>query len=409
MSIASSKSEDKAPTRNLYIVLFATSLAIISMIGIDIYVPALDEIQSDFNTTAAMVGISMPAFFAGTFATQLIYGPISDVVGRKPVLLVGLCLFLLGTVACLVAGSIELFLAGRFVQAFGVCSTAVLWQPIVTDTYPDDEVRVKAIFGIVMSFIGISPALAPLLGGWITEILGWRAVFIVLFALAAALLLFSMVAFSETLDETRKRSAHPRGIVSSLKELASAPVFYIYAGAVGLTVGAYMSYLTIAPFSLSALGYSPLQIGVHFIPLAMLFGLGGAAGKIAGGRLSEVGLLRLGGVIMLGAGILFYVTLNTASVQSIFDYLVPFGILTFSFGIVIPTGSAMAIHHFRKISGACSSGMNFTTSLAAFASTLIASLLYAGHLFNAMTMIIVVNSAFVLLFLLLLKEEPAAE
>ena len=404
MSVATSKSENTSPTSNWYILLFATALAIISMVGIDIYVPALDQIQADFGTTAAMVGLSMPAFFAGTFATQLFYGPVSDALGRKPVLLVGLCLFLLGTVACIGADGIEMFLVGRFLQAFGICSTAVLWQPIVTDTFPDDEKRVKSIFGVVMSFIGISPALAPLLGGWITETFGWRAVFMLLFLMAAALLLFSVVAFSETLNETRKQKMHQLGIVSSLKELASSPLFYIYAGAVGLTVGAYMSYLTIAPFSLSALGYSPLEIGVHFIPLAMLFGLGGAMGKVFGGRLSEIALLRVAGVIMLAAGIVFHVNLNATPDQDIFDYLLPFGVLTFSFGIIIPTGSAMAIHHFRRISGACSSGMNFVTSVAAFVCTLIASLLYGEFLYSSMTIIIVANSVLVLIFLSLLNE-----
>ncbi|WP_319773593.1 multidrug effflux MFS transporter [Breoghania sp.] len=405
MTIISSERGRTRPSGNRNILIFATSLAIISMIGIDIYIPAFDVMQSDFLTSEAMIGLSMPAYFAGTFATQLFYGPISDLVGRKPVLLSGLVIFLLGTLGCVFAGSVELFLVARFVQAFGVCATAVLWQPIVTDTHAGDEAKVKAVFGFVMSFIGISPALAPLLGGWLTETFGWRSVFVFLLAFGGCVLLFASVAFQETLDVGRKRKMSSRGVFSALGDLATTPVFYIYALAVGLTVGAYMSYLTIAPFSLAKLGYSPLEIGIHFIPLAMLFGLGGAVHKIAGARLSEVNLLRLASLLMLCAGIGFYVNLNSGAQAGLFDYLVPFGVLTFTFGIIIPTGSAMAIQHFHRISGTCSSGMNFTTSVAAFVSTLVASLYYGAYQHNAMLYVIIVNAGAVLVLLLMLRSD----
>ncbi len=405
MTTISSKRGRAHPSGNRNILIFATSLAIISMIGIDIYIPAFDVMQSDFLTTEAMIGLSMPAYFAGTFATQLFYGPISDLVGRKPVLLSGLAIFMLGTVGCVLAGSIEVFLIARFVQAFGVCATAVLWQPIVTDTHAGDEAKIKAVFGFVMSFIGISPALAPLLGGWMTETFGWRSVFALLLAFGGFVLVYAAFAFHETLDGGRKRKMSSRGVFSSLGELARTPVFYVYALAVGLTVGAYMSYLTIAPFSLAKLGYSPLEIGIHFIPLAMLFGLGGAAHKVVGARVSEANLLRFASLLMLCAGIGFYLNLNSGRDAGLFDYLVPFGVLTFTFGIIIPTGSAMAIQHFHRISGTCSSGMNFTTSVAAFLSTLVASLNYGAYQHNAMLFVIIVNAAVVSVLFLLLRSD----
>ena len=405
MTALTGNTEDKTSKNVAFVTFFATLLAIISMVGIDIYVPAFDEIQTDFNTTAAMVGISIPAYFAGTLVIQLIYGPVSDFIGRKPVLLFSLILFSLGTVGCIFAVSIEMFLVARFVQAFGVCAAAVLWQPIVTDSFPGDDSKIKSVFGFVMIFVGVSPALAPLFGGWITETFGWRAIFVFLLIMAIALLVLTLTTFTETLDPERRKGARPLSVLSSLGKLAKAPIFYVYAISVGLTVGAYMSYLTIAPFALAELSYSPVQIGMHFIPLAMLFGIGGAAGKIASGKLSEKLVLQLAALLMLAAAIYFRISLIRSDSLTIYSYLIPFAFLVFSFGIIIPMGSAMAIQHFNSISGTCSSGMNFVTSVAAFASTLIASLLYADHQHHSMTGVMLVNAALVFLVLFFLRKD----
>ncbi len=383
----------KTPS-TMTVAAFAASLAIVSMIGIDIYVPALGAIQADLRTSAESVALSIPAYFAGTFASQLFYG-------RKPVLMFSLLVFCLGTLACVFAASVEMFLLARFVQAFGVCGAAVLWQPIVTDSFPGDDAKVKTVFGFVMPFIGISPALAPLLGGWVTLAFGWRLVFVLLLGFALLLSMVTLFGFAETRGAARGKTAVLREAGSALARLAAAPTFYIYAIAVGLTVGAYMSYLTIAPFSLAALGYSPLQIGLHFLPLAAMFGLGGAVGKWVGRTVSEVNLLRGAAIVMVAAGIGFHVVLSGP--PGLAGYMIPFGILSLTFGI-IPNASAMAVQHFRAIAGTCSSGMNFTTSLAAFASTLAGSLLYAQFGNAAMTATIMVNSIGVLIVLMVLRQ-----
>lgn len=393
-----------------FFLLFSALLAIMSMIGTDIYLPAFSTIQQDLNTTAALVGMSMSAYFFGTMLTQLVYGPISDFIGRKPILIFGLSIFLLGTLGCIFSETIEWFLLSRFIQAFGVCATAVIWQPIVMDVFSDDEAKIKSTFNFVMSFVGISPALAPLLGGWITETFGWRQVFVFLVLLASLLLLITTFVFKETLTLEQREDKKVSYVFSSFKTLLSSYRFYIYAIAVGSTVGAYMAYLTIVPFSLSTLGYSPSVIGLHFIPLAMIFGLGGAVSGLLGKKFSDAHVLRIGSTVMLAGSLLLAASLHYSQTElTLLHYLLPMGVITCTFGIVIPTGSSVAIQHFKSISGTCSSGMNFITSALAFIATFTASFLYNQYGDNAMTMTMIASSFIGLLALLQLKPEPEME
>jgi len=171
-----------------------------------------------------------------------------------------------------------------------------------------------------------------------------------------------------------------------------------------------MSYLTVAPFSRASLGYSPLQIGLHFILPAMFFGLGGAVGGILGKKISDNNVLRLASLIMLCGSVLFALVLaNYQASLTIYHYMLPFSLLTFTFtfGIVIPTGSVVAIQYFREISGTCSSGMNFMTSLLAFVTTLTVSLLYEMFHDVAMTTTLLICAAISLTVLFVIRDNTA--
>lgn len=145
--------------------VWLAGLSVLGFLATDMYLPAFAAIQADLQTPASAVSASLSLFLAGFAAAQLLWGPLSDRYGRKPVLLIGLTIFALGSLGMLWVENAAMLLVLRFVQAVGVCAAAVIWQALVTDYYPSQ--KVNRIFATIMPLVGLSPATAPLLGSWL--------------------------------------------------------------------------------------------------------------------------------------------------------------------------------------------------------------------------------------------------
>ncbi|STV89204.1 transport protein [Klebsiella michiganensis] len=167
--------------------VWLAGLSVLGFLATDMYLPAFAAMQQDLNTSAASVSASLSLFLAGFALGQLFWGPLSDRYGRKPVLLSGLAIFAIGCLGMLWVRDANLMLALRFIQALGVCAAAVTWQAMVTDYYPAQ--RTNRIFAAIMPLVGLSPALAPLLGSWLLVHFEWQAIFAVLFAITLLLML----------------------------------------------------------------------------------------------------------------------------------------------------------------------------------------------------------------------------
>lgn len=152
--------------------VWLAGLSVLGFLATDMYLPAFAAIQSDLQTPASAVSASLSLFLAGFAVAQLLWGPLSDHYGRKPILLLGLSIFALGSLGMLWVENATGLLVLRFVQAVGVCAASVIWQALVTDYYPSQ--KVNRIFATIMPLVGLSPALAPLLGSWIWYIFSGR-------------------------------------------------------------------------------------------------------------------------------------------------------------------------------------------------------------------------------------------
>lgn len=166
--------------------VWLAGLSVLGFLATDMYLPAFSAIQQDLNTSAASVSASLSLFLAGFAIGQLFWGPLSDRYGRKPILLTGLAIFAISCLGMLWVRDATLMLVLRFIQAIGVCAAAVTWQAMVTDYYPAQ--RTNRIFATIMPLVGLSPALAPLLGSWLLAHLEWQAIFATLFAIALLLM-----------------------------------------------------------------------------------------------------------------------------------------------------------------------------------------------------------------------------
>ncbi|RWW91245.1 hypothetical protein BHE74_00000173 [Ensete ventricosum] len=156
-------------------------------LAMDMYLPAFGAMGEQLQIGAGAVGASLSIFLAGFALGQLLWGPLSDRLGRKPILLAGLSLFVLGCAGMFWVETAPQLLALRFMQAIGVCSAAVSWQALVIDRYPADKAH--RVFASIMPLMSLSPALAPLLGAMVLNHFGWQAIFGVLLGVSLLLLL----------------------------------------------------------------------------------------------------------------------------------------------------------------------------------------------------------------------------
>ena len=165
-------------------------LSMLGFLATDMYLPSFETIRADFATTQSLIGLSLSVFLLGMALGQVVYGPLSDRIGRIKVLVGGMVLFSLASIACSLAPNIEVFLAARFVQALGACSATVIWQAVVVDRY-DGKVS-ERVFATIMPLVALSPALAPLLGAMLEHQLGWRSIFIALVGFGAVLAIMTL-------------------------------------------------------------------------------------------------------------------------------------------------------------------------------------------------------------------------
>lgn len=241
-----------------------------------IYTPALPDVTKSLGTTAFLVEATLAIYFLGFALGVLVWGAISDWIGRKPTMLVGICFYGIATIVCGQTSSIETLLAWRFFQAFGASVGSIITQTILRDAY-DGKERAK-LFSIMSGALAFSPAIGPLLGGFITQYFGWRANFISLSVLAGILLAWTFLSLKETRPEKTVMLSLTQMKALARSMLTSRQLWghvFLISGTNGILFGFYQE----APFVfIEQLGVSPCVYGC--------FGLLIAGATLAASRVS---------------------------------------------------------------------------------------------------------------------------
>ena len=249
-------------------ILLLGSLTAFGAVTIDLYLPALPQIGRSLAASPASVQYTMSAFFVGMAIGQLIYGPVSDRVGRRPALLFGCVVYVVASLACAFAPSIEWLIAGRFAQALGACCGQVLARAVVRDRY--GHVESARILSLLVLVLAVAPMLAPAAGGLLISIASWHATFYVLAAfgvLIGGAVYFRLV---ESRSEATAVQARAESPLRSYLDLLGRRrlVGYILAGA--LQGAVLFSYIASAPeLIINIWGFSPLDFGWLFPVLAV--------------------------------------------------------------------------------------------------------------------------------------------
>jgi DHA1 family bicyclomycin/chloramphenicol resistance-like MFS transporter len=234
-----------SPNKNFHLILILGLLTAIGPFSIDMYLPAFPDIAKGLNTSIAQVTLSLSSFFIGISAGQLLYGPLLERYGRKKPLYVGICIYILASLGCSMATSIHALIILRLLQALGGCVGMVAARAMVRDLF---EVKENArIFSTLMLVVAISPIIAPTLGGYITAVLGWRFVFIMLMIVGLVILAGVYFLLPESKQPDPNFSLKPRPILNSFTSVIRHPQFYTYALTAAISAAGLYAYLGGSP------------------------------------------------------------------------------------------------------------------------------------------------------------------
>jgi len=231
--------------RYFFLILILGTLTALSPFSIDMYLPGFPAIARALNTTIEQVDRSLSSFFIGLACGQLLYGPLMDRFGRKKPLYFGLGLYILISIGCFSATSINLLIILRFVQAIGSCAAGVAAMAMVRDIFPvKDNAKVFALLVLVL---GASPMIAPTAGSYLTAAFGWQSVFIVLMSIAILILIAVVFTLPESYENDPSFSLKPLPIITNFISVIRIPQFYTYAITTSLAFAGLFAYVAGSP------------------------------------------------------------------------------------------------------------------------------------------------------------------
>lgn len=350
-----------------------TWFACLSMLGFlatDMYLPAFATIQEEFGTTQSLIGLSLSIFLLGMALGQLIYGPLSDRIGRIKVLIGGMTLFSLASVLCAFAPNVEMFLVARFAQALGACSATVIWQAVVVDRY-EGKVS-ERVFATIMPLVALSPALAPLAGAMLEGQFGWRSIFVSLVGFGAVLAIMSLKE-TESAPTVKNHEKVFVQLKKDYKQILSSKKFIGNMLIFAACSAAFFAYLTGSPFIMGAMGYSGADIGLSYAPQTVGFIVGGYGCRALLAKYESKKILPwLLTLFFTTVAMMFLISLST-SPTSIWPILLPFCFLAVANGAVYPIVVSQALSEFRNCSATAAGLLNFMQTMVCVAASALVS------------------------------------
>lgn len=351
----------KPDSRAMTVLLaFMTAIGPITM---DIYLASMPHIGEAFGASAGAVQLTLSLYVVGFAMAQILYGPLSDFRGRRPLLLGGFALYLIATAACAMATSIEMLIVARLVQAIGAAGPIILARAVVRDLYVG--IQAARQLGLMSAIMGVTPIGAPIVGGVLQAWFGWRATFIFMAIIGLVLALAAYLYLPETNSRPRAPAPTARGILGSFRVVARNKAFMSYATMLALSYAGVFAFLSGSSHVLQKqFGVSSIEFGLTFALCSLSY----IAGNWMGSRLvSKRGLermIRLGKNILLAAGalqLLGYWLLP----QEMFALVVPQMLYFLGSGLMVPQFIAGALMPFPDRAGAASSLMGFVQMTSA--------------------------------------------
>ena len=347
-----------APARGrLWLIITLGALSGFGPLCLDMYLPALPELPADLSSTSSAAQLTLSACIIGLAVGQLITGPLSDKVGRRLPLLVGVGLFVLTSAVCALTTSMTVLIGVRFLQGAAGAAGIVVGRAVVADMFAGKVAA--AYFSAIATINGLAPILAPVIGGQVLVVGTWRTVFWVLTGIGAALFVLSAVVITETLPPERRVGGGFGGTLSAFGTLLRdrGYVGCVLAGA--MVTAAMFGYISASPFLLQeGFGLSAQWFSACFALNAVGIILATQAGRMLLRITTSFVLLTVGVYQALVGAILLTVTLAVG--WGLAMVLVSLFVMVSAVGFALPHASAIAMDRHRRIAGSASALLGLT-------------------------------------------------
>jgi DHA1 family bicyclomycin/chloramphenicol resistance-like MFS transporter len=347
------------------VILILSLLLGLQPITTDLYLPALPALTASFGVVPAQAQLTLTALLLAFGASQLFWGPLSDRVGRRKVLLIGLAGYTLAAIGSALAGSIEVMVFWRTLQGAFMGAGTVCARAIVRDLYAPQEGARAMSKGL--SGLGVAACLSPWIGGLLAEWFGWRTTLFALTVMGAITLLVVLRYFQETLHERHPEALQPAVLLRTARGIVGNRSFWTYASLSTASFGGLFCILSASSFVfINLLGTSPTFYGVLLLLLSAFYIGGTMLCRRMIQRFSVQRSVMIGGALSLtGGGLMLAFAL--AGVSSVWSIMVPAFIFMLGHGVHQPCGQSGAVGPFPHAAGAASALNGFLMMLAAFA------------------------------------------
>jgi DHA1 family bicyclomycin/chloramphenicol resistance-like MFS transporter len=379
------------PNVNVSHCILLTVLVLLSANGLiasDINLPGMEIAALALHAPISSLQQTFSIYLIGLAAAQVVCGPLSDTYGRRSLVMGGLLLFIVGSILCALSSNTTVFAVGRLLQALGAGAGVVIGRAIVVDIF--DKQAAARMFATIMPIVGASPALSPIIGGYLTLYISWRAPFLFTAALGVLTLILVFARIPETFSKEEKKRAL-LGTLKSYPRLLINPTFLAYTVNLGIAYAAYFGYLAASPVIFGQMGLGPDLISYCYISVAISYIVGNLISRNLVANYAINRLLLVGyAIFMAGALSFFLFSLNNPT--SPMPVLLTMAIMTLGNGFLIPLSYAGGIASFPHNAGAASGLMGAlqlaTGSLAIYIVALVVNDAYQLSLFMVATAII---------------------
>lgn len=341
----------------LMIGMTLTLMTALNPVSIDTLLPAIPFLRREFNVAPGTAQLALSFYIMGFAAMQLVFGPLSDRFGRKPVLLVSLVLYCAATLVSAVSPTFEVLILGRTLQGIGAAAGPVIGRAIIRDLYGAE--RSGKVLSYVMAAFGVIAVASPVIGGTLIAWFGWRSTFLLCLGYAGMTLLFSLFILHETLAPENRQAAIPRRIWDNMRTILRHPTFRLNTASNCASYSAMFVWLSGGLYALIEVVEVPVETAAVYFALAES---GFMSGAFLGGRLAtrfRPPQLIIGGAMLsvLGAAMLW--GLAASGVVGVAAIAIPGFLWTLGYGFYFPNTMAGAVAPFPTMAGAASSLIGF--------------------------------------------------
>ena len=335
--------------------LLGALFVVVGPVSMALYTPAMTEIVQAFGTTESAVKMTLALYFAGFAFAQLAGGPLSDALGRRPVLMIFMGIYVAASLLALSAPGIETLLAARFLQGVGASAGVAIARALVRDLFDHEQSsRIMNLIGIMLA---LGPAIAPTIGGFTMQVAGWHAIFLLMALLGVIVFCAAVFSMRETVvpDMSRLR---PRALATAYLHLVTNAHFMTTALVLAFTTGALYAQATFLPFILmERVGLTPAGFGLSMILQSGSFFAGALVVRALLERISAERLV-VPGLVLVGLGGLGQLAMHVVE-PGLWQVMAPVSLYAVGIAFVMPAVTTICLQPFHHMAGAASAMMGF--------------------------------------------------